>query len=259
MGGHGTQQTQSSAALKITVVPGGFVSTKPLVTPEDFEELARQLTEYVRTTGGRIDHGIREAFEKAAIQVGNLPVGFPRELLHAYIFGNYATLLLTPAQFITNVGPIASVIDPNKGVGGNSFTNQLRGDLLSKTAKTGGATVKFWGKYLVGAFHGAHNTGGLGRMALSVDANVTARSLADWELEGTAILRPEKWDFDWEWSALATELWQGGVSLDKNDLRGRQRRTALGSSIPGQRFYVAMTAPVKVSQRAGDAWATFYV
>ena len=96
-------------------------------------------------------------------------------------------------------------------------------------------------------------------MALSVDANVTARSLADWELEGTAILRPEKWDFDWEWSALATELWQGGVSLDKNDLRGRQRRTALGSSIPGQRFYVAMTAPVKVSQRAGDAWATFYV
>lgn len=96
-------------------------------------------------------------------------------------------------------------------------------------------------------------------MALSVDATVTANSRSDWALEGTAILRPEKWDFDWEWSALATELWQGGISLDKNDLRGRERRTALGSQIPGQRFYVAMTGPVRVSQRAGERWAAFSV
>jgi|GEM_PF-4985762 len=251
-------QSSSSAPLAITVVPGGFTSTRPLLTRNDFEEMARQIGDYVRKTGGEVNQGVRSAFEKAAIRIGNLPPGFPRELLHAYIFGNYATLLLTPADFVAKVGPIASVIEPNKATKGNNFFNQLRADLLVKTVgANSSAPAKFWAKYLIGAFHGAHSTGGLGRMALSVDVNVTAISLADWELEGTAVLRPEKWDFDWEWSALATELWQGAVSVDRDDLRGRERRTALGSSIPGNRFYVAMTAPMKISQCAWERWATF--
>lgn len=253
------RQAPNSAPLTITVVPDGFICTKPLLTREDFEEMARQVTEHARSTGSRINHGIRAAFEEAAIRIGNLPMGFPRDLLHAYIFGNYATLQLTPAQFVTNVGPIASILEPNKAVSGDSFVNQLRSDLASKVSASSAAPIKFWAKYLIGAFHGAHRTGGLGRMALSVDGNVTASSRMDWNFEGTAILRPEKWDFDWEWSALRTELWRGGVSLDKNDLRGRERRTALGSCIPGQRFYVAMTAPVRISQRAGEAWATFSI
>ncbi|HKP59856.1 MAG TPA: hypothetical protein VJV78_24195 [Polyangiales bacterium] len=90
------------------------------------------------------------------------------------------------------------VYEPNRAVNGNNFFNQLQSDLATKASKANGsAPVKFWAKYVIGAFHGAHSTGGLGRMALSVDVNVTARSRTDWELEGTAILRPEKWDFDW--------------------------------------------------------------
>jgi len=260
MGGHASKSggaaSGNGAPMSVTMVPGGFTSSRPLLTREDFEELGRQVTKYVQTTGGEINQGVRAAFEQAAIRIGNLPPGFPRELLHAYIFGNYATLLITPADFISKVGPIASVIEPNRAVGGNSFLPQLHNDLTARTSKNP-APVTFWSKYLIGAFHGAHRTGGLGRMALSIDAKVSARTSTDWELDGTALLRPEKWDFDWEWSALATELWQGGVSLDRNDLRGRERRTALGSAIPGKRFYVAMTAPMRISQRAGERWATF--
>jgi hypothetical protein len=262
MGGRDSQSGVSGGApLTITVVPGGIISTRPLVSPEDLDEMVKQVANYARAAGGKISHEIRVAFYKAAIDIGKLPPGFPRDLLHAYVFGNYATVTLTPAEFIAKVDPIASVFEPNKAVNGsNNFFNQLQSDLASKTAGASTSTpAKFWAKYLIGAFHGAHNTGGLGRMALSVDANVTAWSRTDWELQGTAILRPEKWDFDWEWSSLATELWNGGVSIDRKDLKGRERRTALGSSIPGQRFYVAMSAPVRISQSAGEQWATFFV
>jgi hypothetical protein len=197
-------------------------------------------------------------FEEAAIRIGTIPPGFPRELLHRYIFGNHATLYLSPYDFLTNVAPMTSVLEPNKVTGG-TLPPALQVDLMTQlgSSTVSSTPVKFWGRYEVGAFHGAHRTGGLGRMTLIVQADVSATSPTAWELEGTAILRPEKWDFDWEWSALFIELAKSGVSLDSKDLRGRERRTALGARIPGRPFYVAMTAPMSISQNAGETWATF--
>lgn len=73
--------------------------------------------------------------------------------------------MLSPADFVSKVGPLASVIEPNKATKGSNFLSQLRADLLVKTVgATSSAPAKFWAKYLIGAFHGAHSTGGLGRM-----------------------------------------------------------------------------------------------
>lgn len=253
-------QQNGIAPLRVIMFPGGLITTAPLLTPDDVEAAARYVRDCARNTGEQLDREIRVQFEDAAIRIGNIPAGFPRELLHRYIFGNYDTLYLTPDEFIAKVDPFASVIEPNKATNGSGFTDDLQRDLnkLAATASSS-AQVGFFGKYAIGAFHGAHRTAGLGRMTLMVNVYVTASSPTDWELLGTAMLKAERWDFDWEMSTLLKELWDGGVSFDRQDLRGRERRTALGSSIPGHPFYVAMTASVQVSQTAGDEWATFFV
>ena len=87
--------------------------------------------------------------------------------------------------------------------------------------------------------------------------NVSGRARDDWEFKGTAILEPERWDFNWEWAQLVKDLWYGGVSLDRKDLRGRERRTALGWTVPGKPFFIAMTGPMQVHQSARQQWATF--
>lgn len=251
---------QQGATPGINVLPGGvIVSSTPLLTPEGVDAFATAVTEYTRSTGRQINHQVRLAFEEAAIRIGKIPPGFPRELLHRYIFGNYATLSLTPADFVTKVKPLASIYEPNKASRGHSnHLNMLQRDLAAKVGGgVSGSPVTFSAKYRVSAFHGAHSTAGLGNFDVAVTGTVTARALNDWEFKGTAMLVPDRWDFNWEWAKLVKELWYGGVSLDREDLRGRERRTALGRTIPGQSFYIAMTAPAQVYQKAGQPLATF--
>jgi hypothetical protein len=241
------------------MTPGAIICSTPLLTPEDIESFAAYVTNAALGAGRGLDRSLRVTIEQAVIRVGGIPVGFPRELLHHYIFGRYETLYLSPTDFLKKVRPVADVYDPNKATGGDDYPKALKLDLLTKLVSSSALrpSITFRGRYSIGAFHGAHSTGGLGRMKLMVEAEVTGSSLADWRLEGTAILKAEKWDFNWEPSDLWDELAEGGVSFDRTDLRGRERRTFLGSRIPGRPFFVAMTGPVKIYQLAGDEWATF--
>lgn len=69
------------------------------------------------------------------------------------------------------------------------------------------------GTYFFSCFHGAHSTGGLGRFNMQVKAQVRSSSPSDWRLNGTAELVPELWN-----------------------LNGRERRTSMGWTIPGEPF-----------------------
>ena len=160
---------------------------------------------------------------------------------------------------MTKVKPLASIYEPNKASrGGSNHLNMLQLDLAAKVGGgLSGSPVTFSARCRVAAFRGARSTAGLGNFDVVVTGTGSARARNDWEFKGTAMLDPNRWDFNWEWVKLVKELWYGGLSLDREDLRGRERRTALGDTIPGQPFYIAMTAPAQVYQKAGQPLATF--
>ena len=78
-------QQNGIAPLRVIMFPGGLITTAPLLTPDDVEAAARYVRDCARNTGEQLDREIRVQFEDAAIRIGNIPAGFPRELLHRYI------------------------------------------------------------------------------------------------------------------------------------------------------------------------------
>lgn len=202
-----------------------------------------------------LDYGTRCNIERLAIEIGELPPGFPRELLHRYIFGSFQTLFLTPDQFMKKVKPRASIYWPNAGVNGGDRPEKLRADIDARLISAGAKT--FLNTYHFSAGHGAHKTGGLGRMSMWAEVEVRGTKHDDWSLEGKAWLKPDRWDFDWTFKELYRELGNRGVAFGSKDLKGRERRTTLGSLIPGQPFYVNLNGALRVREQAGDEWATF--
>lgn len=82
--------------------------------------------------GGAVDYldlSGRYTIEREVIRIGNIPLGFPRQLLHRYIFGDGSALELTPSQFLKEVGPIGSIYNPNSQVGKKALESDLYGDI----------------------------------------------------------------------------------------------------------------------------------
>lgn len=228
------------------------------MTLEDYAQIWRDIV----ADGRVVEEWALSAIEQRVIDTGRIPPGFPRELLHHYMFGNYETLHLTPQEFLTKVGPFGSVVDPNLWAGDGSYTEVLAGHIQSRLEApqaTAPGVKTFTERYEFGAFHGAHSTGGLGRFKMAAYVTVEGTGWADWKISGRARPRPDRWDFDWTFYNLGREIWDGGLEQYDDDLRGRERRTALGSAIPGHPFYVNMTGWLKIEQSAGQENATFSV
>jgi hypothetical protein len=90
---------------------GGVVlaTTLPMGGPLAMQGVVKQLERLATSPIRELDYGTRCNIERLAIEVGGLPSGFPRELLHRYIFGNYETLTLSPSDFLKKVAPMASI------------------------------------------------------------------------------------------------------------------------------------------------------
>lgn len=182
------------------------------------------------------------------IRIGAIPPGLPRRLLHRYMFGYGSPLDLTPEEFLKDVGPVGSIYYPNSYNGNpNENREALASDVLQNFGVNLSSRAMFTGRYRFSCFHHAHTTAGLGRFAMIANVSVRGTSTKSWQLFGTALLDPEKWDFDYSTFALLEEL-QQHHPLDMTDLHGRERRTWLGAKIPGTPFLVRMTAPVHVQE-----------
>jgi hypothetical protein len=213
----------------------------------------QQLWDAFGSSARYLDISARYTIEREVIRIGNIPSGFPRQLLHRYIFGDGSPLILTPAQFLRDVGPKGSIYDPNSQNGNpNEHPYALFNDIKTHFPKPENMSVQnvFTGSYTFSCFHGAHSTAGLGRFRMDAVVEVRGASPSDWQLDGSALMVPESWDFNWAWSSLSDELLMHHPA-DKSDLHGRERRTALGSMIPGKAYMVAMSAPVRVQESSG--------
>lgn len=217
--------------------------------------LGQQLSREFGSAVQYIDTSARYTVEREVIRIGNIPAGFPRKLLHRYIFGDGSPLVLTPGQFLKEVGPKGSIYDPNAQSGNpNELPFALYEDIrknLSKTANPLGKEKVFYGTYEFSCFHGAHSTAGLGHFTMTAIVHVSGTSPSDWRLDGTAVMKPNDWDFDWTIGALVNEVITHHP-LDGTDLHGRERRTAMGWTMPGKPFPVSMSLPVRVQERSSQ-------
>lgn len=223
------------------------------VGPAAMSRFAEQLWNAFGYGMNYLDVSARYTIEREVIRIGNIPPGFPRKLLHRYIFGDGSPLVLTPAEFLREVGPVGSIYNANSQTGSQELPNALYEDIKKNFPKNVNvSTAKvFTGSYEFSCFHGAHSTAGLGRFRMKAVVHVHGATPSDWHVDGTAKMEPNIWDFDWTWSALYDELARHHP-LDGNDLSGRERRTALGSRIPGKPFSVSMSLPVRVQEFSGQ-------
>lgn len=188
----------------------------------------------------------------SAIEIGNIPPGFPRELLGRYIYGDGSTLYLSPEVFLENVKPRGSIYRPNAWSSG--FSEDLKAD-VKRHCSACRSTAEVWrGRYRFGVFDRGSRTAGLGYFLMEADVSCSCMAPNKWEVQCQATTRGDYWDFNWTLEALALDLAMNGVAFDASDEKGRERRTFLGSALPGKPFWIKVTGPVNVMERFEDVY-----